>query len=102
MAEKSTGVPNTNAQKLLMMDYTVIMMIQDMQSGKERKKDEFKANKKKNKTATAGNTSNSSNNNNSNTNGRSFKLTDKLKTALCIQGQMTPEQVEEILGQDFP
>ena len=67
----------------------------------QRKKDEFKANKKKNKAASAGNTSNSGNNNNSNKNGRSFKLTDKLKTALCTQGQMTPEQVEEILGQDF-
>ena len=59
----------------------------------QKRKDEFKANKKKGKTSQTGAQTS--------TNGRSFKLTDKLKTALCTQGQMSAEQVEEILGTDF-
>ena len=63
----------------------------------QRRKDEFKANKKKGNTS--GNTPKTGAQNS--TNGRSFRLTDKLKTALCTQGQMSAEQVEEILGTDF-
>ena len=59
----------------------------------QKRKDEFKANKKKGKPSQTGVQTS--------TNGRSFKLTDKLKTALCTQGQMSAEQVEEILGTDF-
>ena len=62
----------------------------------QKRKDEFKAKKKGNTSGKApkAGTPNS-------TNGRSFKLTEKLKTPLCTQGQMTSEQVEEILGTGF-
>ena len=69
--------------------------------GWQIKKDAYKANKKQNKTPGATSVGTKTEDNKSKTNGCSFKLTDKLKKDLCTQGQMTAEQVEEILGTDF-
>ena len=65
----------------------------------QAKKYEFKASKKKNKTLGSTSGGKKPGGKNSNKNGRSFKLTERLKTALCTQGQMIAEQVKELLGQ---
>ena len=36
-------------------------------------------------------------NNQNNNNKKSFTMSDKLKTALCTQGQMIPEQLDYIV-----
>ena len=63
---------------------------------KKRKKEEYK---KKKLAKKAGSTNNNTNNNKP----KSFKMSDKLKTALCTQGQLTPERLEEIIetSKDF-
>lgn len=46
---------------------------------------------------------NNSLNNNSNNNNKTFKMNDKLRTALCAQGQFIPELLDEIFesSKDF-
>jgi hypothetical protein len=63
---------------------------------KKRKKEEYK---KKKLARKAGSPNNSHNNNKP----KSFKINDQLRTALCTQGQLTPERLEEIIenSRDF-
>ena len=64
----------------------------------QKRKDFFKAKKKGQKDSSSSSTSTPSTNSNQ---GKTFQLTDRLKTALCTEGQMSAEQVEAIFGQDF-
>ena len=47
--------------------------------------------------------SNGGGNTQNNNNKKSFTMSDKLKTALCTQGQLTPEQLDNIVesARDF-